>query len=491
MTLTKRTPEEIALSDFQYWCRWPMGLDLWECQRRWADFIQDGLEDEAIKGILILGPPDFGKTSRITIPLILWLFARSLNTRIILASGKDDYAEQIGRAVARRIIKQSNLRRFGIMPSGEKWSDQEYLINRPNWEDKDASLLCIGSNSEVLSQRSDVNICDDIITPKNSKTQGKRDNMRHFLWTEFGSRLERGGKWVMLGHRCHQLDAYGEIAKKYRWKVMEDPAIRNDHTKEIITPEHWTYDELCETRSQDAGGFATFYQQKPIEFGVHCSQAMIEPMKDRNRPLLMNIEDHVRARYDKITLSIDPAWSTNRWSKFCVILVWGIAGKRRDLLYVFRDKVTPERMLDILYMKIRIYKPDEIFPEGNAAQIFITVNLKKEFPDLEQRIKPIYTLNPNKRLDEELGNLFELISGGASNFTLPYGDKAAQIISDIIAEELVTFPDGRFTDCLMAWYLNERGLGNIINRAAKGFIHPRGVVGAVSDQVRRGAHHGV
>jgi len=478
-----------ALSDFQYWCAWPMGIELWKCHKRWADEIQAVLESTDKDGILILAPPASGKTSSLCIPLLLWTLARNQNHRSIICSGKDEYAEQIGRAAARRIVRQEELQRqFNLWP-GDKWSDKEYVIQRPNWKLKDASILPIGAGSEVLSQRSDLNLCDDIATKRNSHTPAQRESLKQFFWTDYNSRLDEHGKTVMFGHRVAADDLYQDIMDQEDFVVLTEKSIISDERKEILVPEKTTYEKLCKKRERDPVGFAMFEMQHPIEFGIYCTRAQMEALKDRSRPFYNNLTDEVRANYETISFSCDPAFSTNKHSKYTVIQLWGhTPGQRRDLLYGFRGFTGPEQLLEILQAKIRIYRPNKVFIEGNAAQVLLIVPLRREFPHIATDINPVFTTNPKGQLDVDLGKLLELPAKGNSIITLPYGDAPAQAFVDNMIEEVLAAGTSRYTDTLMAWYINEKGMGNLKDNERRCHFPPGGVVGAVA-RIGRGRFH--
>lgn len=488
------TPKELALSDFAYFAsRYPLALNQWACQQRWADKIQAAYENPEIEGILILAPADHGKTSRLSIPLILWLLARNPSHRIIVASGRDEYAEQIAGAAARHIENNIRLQEdFDLRPSRAKWTDAMYIVQRPNIEDKDASILSVGTNSEIQSQRGDTLLCDDICTKKNSKTPDMRAELKSWFNTDLTSRLDMpGGKIIVLGHRVHKYDLYSELRTRDNWIVIEDRAIVSDAEQKVLAPEKWTYPKLCERRTNDPVGFALFYQQQPVDDGIYVTRRNCEEIRDMSRPLYHQIPEEVRRKYQKIVFAVDPAFSVNRWSKYTVISVWGYYRNAanevaRDLLYFFRDRTSAEQLEQILTAKILATQPDIIAYEKNLGQVLLGPMIRRALPQYASRVEGAFTESKKGSLEVELGKLFETVRKGPSYITVPYGNEDARHASEAFFEELTNYPGHPFTDSIMSWYIAEKQSGALFADERKGYAKGQGVVRDVSSAVRRG-----
>lgn len=489
LALASMTPHELGLCDFAFFTETFLGLPLWACQRRWCDSVQWAIEDSSKDGILIMAPADHGKTSRCVIPLILWLHARDRNNRIIFAMNLDSYAEQVGRAWSRRIEKTKVLsEKYGLV-KGDKWSGQEYVLARDNWEDKDASLACLGVGSEIQSQRADYLILDDIATRRNSSTIALREKIASWVFTDAKSRLDKtreaGGKMIVFGHRVDPQDIYAQLEQKENWVVIKDRAIMDDATRTILAPEGHSYEKLCEQRSDDPAGFALLFQQQPVATGIYVTRQQFEHLKNRELKMVHNIPDVLRTQFVKIVMSLDPAFSISKWARFAVLGVWGISkSSKPTLLYGLREKTAPDTLIEICKAKMRVYQPDEFYIEGNTAQSLLIPVLRREFPWRAEHINSVYTLNPDGRLDAEIAKMFEKISAQPPMIELPYGDAASQSFTDALQEEVCNYPNYKFRDALMMWYIMEKGMGLIKLEERKAFFPPRGVVGSVSQTIR-------
>ena len=170
---------ELALTDFRYFIGHYIDKKLWRCQENWADKFQTVVDSDHYKALQCLAPADHGKTSCIVVPGIIWLLARDLNTRIGMIGNTDPYAQQIVRLVIAQIERNRKLERDFGLRRGPQWSVSEgIIIERPNWDDKSASLLGVGVGADLQSQRFDYIFTDDMATRKNSRSEGQRDALR-------------------------------------------------------------------------------------------------------------------------------------------------------------------------------------------------------------------------------------------------------------------------------------------------------------------------
>jgi hypothetical protein len=514
----KMTPEEFALCDLEFWCEYPTGIKLWECQRRWIHAIQWGLEDSSKQGVLILGPAACGKTSKVLIPAMRWCMARDRGARHILAGNKDDFAYQVGAAVMRPIEKNPALYRdkFGLA-KGDIWSKDQYYLQRENDDDKDPSLLVVGVGSEVQSQRADILWGDDLVTRRNSASLASREKISSWFWSDFFSRLDPSredrvvnNKIILSGHRGADGDLYAGIEDRENWVVIKDRAIVDEATKTILAPESGkTYEDLCRMRDDDPVGFELLMQQRTVAQGIFVTRSHFERLKCPALKFHLNLEAETRKQFDLITMSLDPAFSVSKWARPAVLIVWGLKKVRSDLavtspdnlpksywrrtiLYGLRDKMSPEQLMRVLEGKIRIYRPDRFFYEANQGQALLGPFVKRSFPELEAKTQGIFTVNPKARgedrgrLDEEMAGIFESMTADAAPdaWQMPIGCAASQAFTNNLEEEIVNYPNWKYRDALMSTYINEKGAGLIMPDKVTCRMGV-GVVGGVSQQVRR------
>lgn len=469
-----------------------MGKKLWKCQESWADKFQLVVDSDQYRALSLLAPADHGKTSCIVVPGILWLLARDLNTRIGLVGNTDPYAQQIVRLVMGHIDRTASLERDFQMRRGPQWSVSEGIIlDRPNYDDKTPSLLGAGVGADVQSQRWDYLFTDDMATRKNSRSEGQRDQIRSYYFTDALSRLDKTNttknKVFNFGHRVESADVHQAMEGKKDYLYVVDRAIIDDTTRTILAPEGHTYEELSEARKDDPVGFELVFQQRAVASGKFITRLSMEKCR---RPelkfYLSSLPPEVRSQFKFTWISLDPAFTQNRWSSFMVMQMWGMKhdGKTRVLLWAIREKVIPETLLPLMEMKFRLFRPDHFLIEGNQAQLLLQSHMQKVFPNDHSRFKKVMTVNPDGKLDEELALMFDLYQCDPPLIEIPYHGAAEQAFAHTLTEEMLGYPDFRYRDCMMAQYIGEKGLGLIKQETRTGYLG-RGIVGSVSAGIRR------
>jgi hypothetical protein len=470
-----------------------VGLKLWRCQKSWADDVQTVADSDTLHGLQLLGPADHGKTSRVVIPLPLWLWARDRSNRIGLIGNTDSYIQQLSLSVMRHVETNSNLRQFGLA-KGDKWSVEEMKIERQDLTTKDPSLLSIGAGGEIQSQRFDYIITDDLYTRRNSATQSMRDKLNSYFETDLLSRLDKTGrskgkgKTFMFGHRVEANDGYKHNLGRKDWLYRDYPAITNDVEQTVLCPEAHTYEDLAAHRSRDMMGFELMYQQRSAQMGTHITQTAMEAVRC---PHLRFIQSRAQLKVEdfKVTwMSLDPAFSQKRWSSHAVWNLWGMTheGKRR-LLWAFRDKVSPESLLNISEMKFRLFMPDHFIIESNQGQILLLPYLKKKFPEHWSKFKGVNTDDGDGMLEENIRKVFDLYAAEPPMVEIPYAGVTEQAYFSAMMDEFCGYPNIRSRDTLMAQYVGEKGMGNLKDEARTARDFGRGgVLGRVVQTYKPG-----
>ena len=468
-----------------------MGKTLWRCQESWADKFQTVVDSDHYRALSLLAPADHGKTSCIVVPGILWLLARDLDSRVGLVGNTDPYAQQIVRLVMGQVERNPKLEKDFGMRRGPQWSVSEGIIlDRPNWNDKTPSLLGVGIGADIQSQRWDYLFTDDMATRKNSRSEGQRDQIRTYYFTDALSRLDKTNtaknKVFNFGHRVESADIHQAMEGKKDYLYVIDRAIVDDTTQTILAPEGHTYEELSEARKDDPVGFEMVFQQRPVASGKFITRQSMEKCRKPDLKFYHNqLPPEVRSQFKFTWLSLDPAFSDKTYSSFMVMGLWGMHhdGKTRQLLWAIRSKVVPETLLPLMEMKFRLYRPDHFLIEGNQSQLLLISHMQKVFPNDHSKFKKVMTLSPDGRLEEEITKMLDLYQCDPPLVQLPYHGQAEQSFAHSMTEEFLGYPDYRYRDIMMMQYIGEKGLGLIKDETRTGYLG-RGVVGTVSRGIR-------
>lgn len=411
---------------------------------------------------------------------------------MILVGNKDTYIEQISRAAKTRIELNPRLSEVFGLKRGIKWSDPEWHIDRPNAEDKDPSVQAVGVGGEIQSQRADFVIGDDTLTRRNSRTESQRSALNSYLETDLGSRVDKtkrffgAGKTFLFGHRVDANDGYkmreGWTTGPDAWVTKKYPAITNDATQEILCPEAHTYEGLAAHRSRDLLGFQLMYQQESAQMGTFITQTTMEMVRKPELRFHNSRQSIPQAEYLFTWMSLDPAFSQNRWSSHAVWNLWGMRlnGTRR-LLWAFRDKVSPESLLNITEMKFRLFNPDHFLIESNQGQVLLMPYLKKKFPEHTSKFKGVYTHDNDGELQEDVQRIFNLYAGDPIMVEIPFAGPTEQAYALTMTDEFTSYPNGK-RDTLMAQYIGEKGLGLIKDEQRRGHVHSKGIMGSVASK---------
>lgn len=501
------TKKELALVDFEYFIEAYCRRKLWKCQKKWVQTVQACIDGD-YRGLLLLAPADHGKTSRVVVPLILWLLARDRSCRIILVGNTDDYAAQIGRAVKSTIENNKDLREDFELRKGEKWADAEIIVDRPMVDgvpDEKPSLLCVGVGAEIQSQRADYLIADDMCTRRNSGTSGQRAAINTYWNTDLDSRLDSTpqgidptkNKKLVFGHRVEAQDQYSTMGDEEGWLYITDKAIIEEDPEpkprpgdwldgRVLAPEWHTYEKLCRKRAKDLPGFMLLYQQVGIEAGILITRASMEACWRKDLSFHQHLTADDRALYKLIWLELDPAFTKNRWSSHAVMLLMGLthSGKRR-LLWAWREKVLPETLLAMMEIRFRIFSPDWFIIEGNQAQTLLLTHMRAKFPDQRSKFVQFDTESKDNSLESNIGKLIELYHGPEPAMEIPYKGAVEQAFAHAQAEEFTGFPELSRRDCIMAQYIGEMALRLLKDETRQGHVDSVGIIGNIAQKYRR------
>ena len=491
-----------ARADLVCFSLWPLRFKPWKCQRMWQELIQSEYttKPEERKHLIMLAPSEHGKTTAMGIPLALWLLSRDSALRIIVAGSKDNIAAQLGYGIDKRLNKfPQDFAKLGIVKSFP-WSIYEKYLERENDESLiHPSLQFIGPNSEAQGQRADVIICTDLCTIKNSRTPETRRQMRDWFDQTLMPRLEPNGWIFMEGHHVHNEDLYADLEDDPDFRVVKFSAITREPSEtnkpEVLAPERWTYKLLDQRRRQRPGVFQLIYQNKKVATSGFITRETMELCLDHARPMLSSIPEDVRRAYDKIVMSMDPAWSVKKWAKYSVLGVAGIPRdnpRKRDWLFFWRDRLTSKALKDKMKLTLTLIKPDYCFIEANAAQVFFVDQLieevKKESGEqLAAKVRHVWTAESNDwTMEKGFSEVVERFI--AVEMTLPYGDEAGRVASEQFITEVEQFP-GKYTDTVMQAVVMEKGLSEIA-KSDRTCYQTRGITRSVAQLGRQHARFG-
>lgn len=259
-----RTPGEMACA-----------LDPAQRNPRWLQMVDDALmdvEEGRIKKLMILAPPQSGKSQRVSRWFPAHYLRRFPDRRIILASYGAEWAETWGRAVRTVFEQHSDV--IGMRLSQSAKSQQ-------HWElaDHRGSMSTAGVGGTITGRSAELFIIDDP-TKNQAEADSTVDRESKWQWwlTTAQTRVQEGGAVVLIMTRWHEDDLGGRFLanEPNEWTVLSFPALCEDEDTdplgrkvgEPLWPERFSKETL-EQRKETAGPrvWSALYQQRPTTEG--------------------------------------------------------------------------------------------------------------------------------------------------------------------------------------------------------------------------------
>ncbi|MGZ6788343.1 MAG: hypothetical protein ACXVGN_00040 [Mycobacteriaceae bacterium] len=214
--------------------------------------------------ILVNTPPFHAKTMTITVDYSVYRLCMDPSFRIILVSETSTLAEDFLYAIKTRLthpdyleLQKAYAPEGGWQATAHQWTNSRIVFGGDQREggEKDPNVQSIGMGSQIYGRRADLIVLDDAVTGKNVREWAKQMT---WLRREVASRLEMGGKLLVVGTRIAPVDLYSQLMNpdnyangRVPWTHFASPAI----LEEGQTPdEHitlWPYASQPWVRSEE------------------------------------------------------------------------------------------------------------------------------------------------------------------------------------------------------------------------------------------------
>lgn len=166
------------------------------------------LQDNTVNRKMILLPRDCFKSSIASIAYPIWRLINDPNLRILIDSevytNSKNYLRQI-----REILQTSKITSLFGQFKTNIWNEAEITIAQRDTIKKEASITASGLGTEKTGQHYDIIICDDLNSPKNSKTPENRQKViDHYKYLQA---IVGNGEIVVVATRYAEDDVPGFI----------------------------------------------------------------------------------------------------------------------------------------------------------------------------------------------------------------------------------------------------------------------------------------
>lgn len=214
--------------------------------------------------VLINVPPFHAKTMTITVDYVVYRLCLDPSFRVILVSETSTLAEDFLFAIKTRLdhpdyidLQRAYAPEGGWKATSEQWTGSRIVFGGDQREggEKDPNVQAIGMGSQIYGRRADLIILDDAVTGKNVREWEKQ---LKWLRREVASRLEMGGKLLVVGTRIAPVDLYSQLMNpenyangKIPWTHFAAPAILEEGGTAAEHKTLWPYSDQPWVRGED------------------------------------------------------------------------------------------------------------------------------------------------------------------------------------------------------------------------------------------------
>ncbi len=213
-----------------------------------------------IDRLILTVPPRHGKSSMVTVRYPAWLLERDPTRRVIVGCYNQTLAEKFSRQT-RRIARE----RIAL-------NDERTAVN--DWETAaGGGLRAVGVGAGITGVGGDCIIIDD---PTKSRAEANslayRDRVWDWYTDDLYTRLEPGGKLIVIATRWHEDDLIGRLLTSEdadAWQVVNLPALAEEgdplgrQAGQALCPERYDEAALGRIKAVLGNSFYALYQQRP------------------------------------------------------------------------------------------------------------------------------------------------------------------------------------------------------------------------------------
>ena len=511
-TTRKRDPEfekavlHASETIFQKW-EYPdiTGMPFHEFVERYAGFslvehqkrIEAALTDPLGKLVLILGHPESGKSTVVSLWYVVYNIARNPDSRTAIVTKNGTKAQDLVLRIQRYLTEeqlyddapQNLIADFnGFKPhhsQGLEWSQDQFFVKHRKSGERDPTVQGLGIAKQIYGARLDYLILDDALVQENQISPTTKERIDNWFDSEARSRAQKG-QTIVNGTRLLPQDLYGQWRKAWKdhrlYREVIIPALLDEYTEDERPswPEYWTldgYDETVEINGEQVvTGFQMglrdirdsivkknpyrwrlVYQQEDVEeeeaiFNQRHIDAAMEigahrklgEVYDHER-LILGVDPATTGRAAALVLAVDPTTRVRTVVDIFVGSALGATGVRQDLLYQFWEKYRDHKIsLTVIEENfVKTLKGDESLTA--RAEAYGTV---LEYPHTVGRGR-----GRGNKWDEEYGiaAMASLFGTGLLAFANGGLDDKAKLAP--LVEDLLVFPYSDVQDAAIALWL--------------------------------------
>lgn len=383
--------------------------------------IEAALTDPLAKVVLILGHPESGKSTLVSLWYVLYKLAQNPDIRVAIVTKNSTKAQDLLTRIKRYLTEEhlyedaerSLIKDFGGWkpPHGEgEWSQDQIMVKHRKSGERDPTVQVLGIGKQIYGARLDLLILDDALVMDNQQSELTRERIDNWFDGEARSRAQKG-QTVVNGTRLLPQDLYGKWKKQWAgqrlFRQVIIPAIQDEWTPvERVTWEgYWTLDgyDIYEDYGgeehlvghqmgmrdirdlivrKDPNRWKLIYQQEDVEedqavfLQEHIDAALelgahrkLGQWYDHER-LVLGVDPATTGRAAAVLLAVDPSTRVRTVIDIFVGSNLGASGVRQDLMYQFWERyLAQQKPIDVTVIEenfVKTLRGDETL--NNRAQ---------------------------------------------------------------------------------------------------------------------------
>lgn len=270
--LKKKRSEKVEKGErlgFAEWRQKYLGVTTPWHQLQWVDLLEGReprdlheaqiYEPSKRNRLLINCPPFHGKSVALTIQYSVYRLCMDPSFRIIIISAGSELAQDFLFGIKQLLTSPDFIDlQMAYAPDGgweataESWTEKRIVFGTDvraqgssSFHEKDANVLALGMRSKVYGRRADLIIVDDGVDTTNVAEHAKQ---LKWLRGMVESRIEAGGKLLVIGTRVSSVDLYSELRKpenyangRTPWTYFAAPAVLEEGARPEDHVTLWPY----------------------------------------------------------------------------------------------------------------------------------------------------------------------------------------------------------------------------------------------------------
>lgn len=240
----------------------------------------DEFEEGGIKKLMILLPPQHGKSELASRLYPSYSLGRNPNKRIGMVTYNDTFAKKFNRQIQRYIDTDKYYR---IFPNTRLNNSKITGIRRDNFArtnnvfevvDKEGSVVTVGRDGQMTGLPIDLLVLDDLYK---NREEAISQQVNEKIWTDYNdvflTRLHNRSQQLIMNTRWDEFDLSGRLlAGEFdQWQVIKFPAIRTEDIAdydprkvgEALWPGRHSLERLLHVQKTNETTFNSLYQQDP------------------------------------------------------------------------------------------------------------------------------------------------------------------------------------------------------------------------------------